>query len=318
MSLPSTSLTAFAEKLKQLHGQLSQVILGKSDVITEILTALLTGGSVLIEDVPGVGKTTLAKALAQSVDLKFNRIQSTPDLLPGDVFGFSVLNPQTGQFSFRKGPVFCNILLVDEINRASPRTQAALLEAMAERQVTIEGTQYDLDPPFLVLATQNPLEHQGTFPLPESQLDRFLFMISMDYPDRESEIDLLYSQGTLAAPMELAPVLSHEELIECHRLVKHVFVERSIAHYLVRLVEATRNHPQITLGASPRCSLMLFQACQARAFLLGREMVLPDDVQHLAPLVLRHRLVTSRQSSFSDDSRATLLQEILSQTEVPT
>jgi len=318
MSSPSTSITDFADKLKRLHGQLSQVILGKSDVITDVLTALLAGGSVLIEDVPGVGKTTLAKALAQSVDLKFNRIQSTPDLLPGDVFGFSVLNPQTGQFSFRKGPVFCNILLVDEINRASPRTQAALLEAMAERQVTIEGVQYELEPPFLVLATQNPLEHQGTFPLPESQLDRFLFMISMDYPDRESEIDLLFNQGTATHPVELAPVLTHEELIECYRLVGQVFVERSVAHYLVRLMEATRNHPEITLGASPRCSLMLFQACQARAFLLGREMVLPDDVQHLAPLVLRHRLVTRRSSTSADATKASIIQEILSQTKVPT
>ena len=318
MSLPSPSITLYTEKLKQLHDQLSQVILGKSDVISEVLTALLASGSVLIEDVPGVGKTTLAKALAQSVDLKFNRIQSTPDLLPGDVFGFSVLNPQTGQFSFRKGPVFCNILLVDEINRASPRTQAALLEAMAERQVTIEGVQYELEPPFLVLATQNPLEHQGTFPLPESQLDRFLFMISMDYPDRESEIDLLFEQGTLANSVELAPVLTHEELIECHRLVKKIFVERSVANYLVRLIEATRNHPEITLGASPRCSLMLFQACQARAFLLGREMVIPDDVQHLAPLVLRHRLVPRRHSTSADETKASIIQEILSQTEVPT
>jgi MoxR-like ATPase len=318
MSLPSPSITLYTEKLKQLHDQLSQVILGKSDVISEVLTALLASGSVLIEDVPGVGKTTLAKALAQSVDLKFNRIQSTPDLLPGDVFGFSVLNPQTGQFSFRKGPVFCNILLVDEINRASPRTQAALLEAMAERQVTIEGVQYELEPPFLVLATQNPLEHQGTFPLPESQLDRFLFMISMDYPDRESEIDLLFEQGTMANSVELAPVLTHEELIECHRLVKKIFVERSVANYLVRLIEATRNHPEITLGASPRCSLMLFQACQARAFLLGREMVIPDDVQHLAPLVLRHRLVPRRHSTSADETKASIIQEILSQTEVPT
>lgn len=318
MSLPSPSITLYTEKLKQLHDQLSQVILGKSDVISEVLTALLASGSVLIEDVPGVGKTTLAKALAQSVDLKFNRIQSTPDLLPGDVFGFSVLNPQTGQFSFRKGPVFCNILLVDEINRASPRTQAALLEAMAERQVTIEGVQYELEPPFLVLATQNPLEHQGTFPLPESQLDRFLFMISMDYPDRESEIDLLFEQGTTANSVELAPVLTHEELIECHRLVKKIFVERSVANYLVRLIEATRNHPEITLGASPRCSLMLFQACQARAFLLGREMVIPDDVQHLAPLVLRHRLVPRRHSTSADETKASIIQEILSQTEVPT
>lgn len=304
-------------KLKQLHLQLSNIILGKSDVITDILTALLTGESVLIEDVPGVGKTTLAKALAKSVDLKFNRIQSTPDLLPGDVFGFSILNPQTGKFSFRKGPVFCNILLVDEINRASPRTQAALLEAMAEKQVTVEGVEYALDPPFLVLATQNPLEHQGTFPLPESQLDRFLFMISMDYPDRETEVELLYRRG-LQSLKSLETVLSQADLLESHRLAGEVYVERSVAEYMIRLVEATRNHPEVILGASPRCSQMLFRAAQARAFMLGREMVLPDDVQYLLPLVLKHRLIPAEPDSSPTKANTLVIRDIISRIEVPT
>ncbi len=253
MKQTATSVNPYAEKLGQLSANLSGVIRGKDDVIRDMLIALLAGGSVLIEDVPGVGKTTMAKTLAASVDLNFNRVQSTPDLLPSDVFGFSVLNPQDGKFSFRHGPVFCNLLLVDEINRASPRTQAALLEAMAERQVTVEGKRYKLERPFLVLATQNPVEHRGTFPLPESQLDRFLFQLAMRYPDTESEIDLLYDQ-TLRDwnEEEITPALSKDELLECHALVRQVQVERSVANYMVQIIQRTRDHEQLVLGGSPR------------------------------------------------------------------
>jgi MoxR-like ATPase len=295
MNQSALSTNPYCEKLKRLSDSLSDVIRGKDDVIHDILIALLAGGSVLIEDVPGVGKTTLAKTLAASVDLDFNRVQSTPDLLPSDIFGFSVLNPQDGHFTFRRGPVFCNLLLVDEINRASPRTQAALLEAMAERQVTVEGKRYKLERPFLVLATQNPVEHRGTFPLPESQLDRFLFQLSMNYPDSESEIDLLYDQTRREwQHEEVTPVLSKQELLECHSLVRRVQVDRTVADYMVQIARRTREHEQLVLGGSPRATLMIFQSAQACAFLEGRDFVLPDDVQHVAPLVLRHRLVVSR------------------------
>lgn len=298
MQRSTISVTPHEEKLKLLQCRLSEVILGKDDVIRDMLIALLAGGSVLIEDVPGVGKTTLAKTLAGSVDLDFNRVQSTPDLLPSDIFGFSVLNPQTGEFSFRPGPVFCNLLLVDEINRASPRTQAALLEAMAERQVTVEGKRHGLERPFLVLATQNPAEHRGTFPLPESQLDRFLFQLSMNYPDSDSEIEMLYGQTQNDWDNhELSPVLTKDELLESHETVRRVHVDRSIADYMVRIARRTREHEQVVLGSSPRATLMIFQSAQAAAFLNGRDYVLPDDVQHVAPLVLRHRLMLARPTT---------------------
>ena len=249
METTTISIGSYQQKLKRLSDSLAEVIFGKDDVIRDMLIALLAGGSVLIEDVPGVGKTTLAKTLASCVDLDFNRVQSTPDLLPSDIFGFSVLNPQDGKFSFRPGPIFCNLLLVDEINRASPRTQAALLEAMAEQQVTVEGRRYKLEGPFLVLATQNPVEHQGTFPLPESQLDRFLFRLSMNYPDTESEIDLLYAQTQSDWNGDDAgPVLSKAELLECHTLVRQVQVDRTVADYMVRIAHSTREHSQLIAG----------------------------------------------------------------------
>jgi MoxR-like ATPase len=318
MKQSTISTNPYSEKLSRLSDSLSEVIRGKDDVIRDMLIALLAGGSVLIEDVPGVGKTTLAKTLAACVDLDFNRVQSTPDLLPSDIFGFSVLNPQDGQFSFRRGPVFCNLLLVDEINRASPRTQAALLEAMAERQVTVEGKRYKLERPFLVLATQNPVEHRGTFPLPESQLDRFLFQLTMNYPDSDSEIDLLYDQTQREwTNEEVTPVLSKPELLECHSLVRRVQVDRTIADYMVQIARRTREHDQLVLGGSPRATLMIFQAAQACAFLQGRDFVLPDDVQHVAPLVLRHRLVVSRAAAKGIMEVGEIIHDILRDVSVP-
>ncbi len=316
-SLP-ISMDQYTEKLQLLRNNLSAVIRGKDDVIHDVIIALLAGGSILIEDVPGVGKTTLTKALAASVDLEFKRVQSTPDLLPSDIFGFSVLNPQDGQFSFRPGPIFCNLLLVDEINRASPRTQAALLEAMAERQVTVEGKRYKLEPPFLVLATQNPVEHQGTFPLPESQLDRFLFQLSMDYPDADSEVDMLFSQTGADWPnRDVTPVLTKEEVLECHQLVRQVQVDRSVADYMVRIARRTRADDRLALGGSPRATLMMFQASQACAFLDGRDHVLPDDVQHVAPRVLRHRLVLSRAANMGATELEEIVADILQDIRVP-
>ncbi len=318
MKQSATSISPYAEKLESLSDSLGEVIRGKDDVIRDMIIALLAGGSVLIEDVPGVGKTTLAKAIASRVDIDFNRVQSTPDLLPSDIFGFSVLNPHDGTFSFRPGPIFCNLLLVDEINRASPRTQAALLEAMAERQVTVEGKRYKLERPFMVLATQNPVEHHGTFPLPESQLDRFLFQLSMDYPDAESEVDLLYSQPDPDwDPEEATPVLTKSELLECHSLVRQVQVDRTVADYMVRITRRTREHDLLTLGGSPRATLMIFQAAQATAFLDGRDYVLPDDVQHVAPRVLRHRLVCVRTATAGPAGADEIIAEILQDIRVP-
>ncbi len=317
MTPSAPTINIYTDRLQQLSADLGKVIRGKDDVIRDVIIALFAGGSVLIEDVPGVGKTTLTKTLAGCLDLKFNRIQSTPDLLPSDILGFSVLNPQDGKFSFRPGPVFCNLLLVDEINRASPRTQAALLEAMAEGQVTVEGKRYHLESPFIVLATQNPVGHQGTFPLPESQLDRFLFQLSMGYPDSESEIDLLYAQSHADwNGHEVAPVLTKDELSECHTLVHQVHVDRAIANYIVKIATRTRTHDRLVLGCSPRATLMIFQAAQATAFLDGRAYVLPDDVQHVVPLVLRHRLVVARSSAGSLE-RDEIITEILRDVSVP-
>lgn len=317
MKQSAPSISRYTERLQLLSQSLGEVIRGKDDVIRDMIIALLTGGSVLIEDVPGVGKTTLTKTLAGCLELKFNRIQSTPDLLPSDIFGFSVLNPQDGKFSFRPGPVFCNLLMVDEINRASPRTQAALLEAMAEGQVTVEGRRYQLEQPFMVFATQNPVGHQGTFPLPESQLDRFLFQLSMGYPDSESEVEILYDQSRASWNHNgTGSVLTKEELLECHTLVREVHVDRTIADYIVNISRRTRTHEQLELGCSPRATLMVFQAAQATAFLDGRDYVLPDDVQHVVPRVLRHRLVLARGAAGAADI-TDIISEIMRDMKVP-
>lgn len=317
MTGPESSQGDLYERLERLRTNLTGVIRGKSEIVEDLLVALLASGSVLLEDVPGVGKTTLAKALAQSIDMTFQRVQCTPDLLPADIFGFSIFNPQLGEFQFRGGPIFCNVLLLDEINRASPRTQSALLEAMAERQVTIEGTRYPLSPPFMVIATQNPLGFQGTFPLPESQLDRFLFQLTLDYPDAHSEVEILYDQAESHPLESIGAVLSKEDLLACQASVSRVNMERSVAEYLVAIVRQTRADARLELGASPRGSLMLFRAAQARAVLQRRDYVLPDDVQRLAPLVLAHRVVVA--SNEPQDARAaqSLIADIVQQVSVP-
>lgn len=305
------------EKIRALRENLSRVILGKSEVVDQVILGLISGESILIEDVPGVGKTTLAKALASSVHLDFQRVQCTPDLLPADIFGFSILNPQDGSFTFRPGPIFCNVLLVDEINRASPRTQSALLEAMAERQVTVEGKLYKLELPFIVLATQNPSTHHGTFPLPESQLDRFLLQLSIDYPSPEHEVDILFSQAEENPLDDLEAVLSREEVLACQAHVKTVHVEKSIAQYIISIVNLTRNDERIVLGCSPRGSLMLFRAAQAMAFMQGREFVLPDDVQAVAPYVLGHRIELERGFERSLKTSQELIRDLVEQVKTP-
>jgi MoxR-like ATPase len=305
------------QKLDALRDNLQRVIQGKQEAIETLIVALLSGGSVLMEDVPGVGKTTLAKALAKSLDVEFRRIQFTPDLLPSDILGASVYNPRDGSFTFREGPIFCSVLLADEINRASPRTQSALLEAMSEGQATIEGERHRLPQPFLVLATENPIDFHGTYPLPEAQLDRFLVHLKLGYPDPTTEVQILLDQADHVPIDDLRPVLRLEEVICLQGMVRGVQVERSIARYIVDIVQATRQHHQLKLGVSPRGSLMFFRAAQAAAFAVGRDYVIPDDVQKLAIPVLAHRTVLSSKARFGNLTKEQVIAEALAQVPVP-
>ena len=306
------------ESIDSLRTSLASVIRGKQRVIDHLILALLAEGSVLLEDVPGVGKTTLAKTLAACVGLDFKRIQCTPDLLPADIVGFSMYQPSSGTFEFRPGPVFANLLVVDEINRASPRTQSALLEAMAERQVTVDGIRRPLSQPFLVIATQNPLGYAGTFPLPESQLDRFLFQLSMDYPDPDSEAQMLIDQAASHPTENVEVVLGPEDVLEAQRLVRNIRVERPVADYIVDLVRHTRSDQRLVLGASPRGSQMLLRAAQAHAFVGRRDYVLPDDVQAVAALSLAHRVVAMDGDGFDMGVARDVIRDIVSAVEVRT
>jgi MoxR-like ATPase len=279
------------DRIEQLKQNLSQTIVGKEDAIQLTLVALLSGGHALLEDVPGVGKTLLAKSLARSIAGQFKRIQCTPDLLPTDITGTNIWNPQTGDFEFMAGPVFTNILLTDEINRATPRTQSALLEVMEEKQVTVDGISRPLSQPFFVIATQNPIEYQGTFPLPEAQMDRFLLSLTMGYPTEAEELQMLQRLGHSITVEELRPCLHLEDVLELQRLCTQVKVEASLQQYILNLVRITREHEEIMLGVSPRGAIALYRAAQALAFLSGRDYTVPDDVKFLAPHVLSHRLI---------------------------
>ncbi len=315
------SQTRGREELKtiadELRTNLAKVIIGKDAVIEQVLVGLFCAGNILLEDVPGVGKTTLAKALAKSLDVRYSRIQFTPDLLPADILGGSIFNPQSGQFIFREGPIFANIILADEINRASPRTQSALLEAMTEKQATVEGERREIPQPFLVIATQNPVEFHGTYPLPEAQLDRFMIRLDIGYPDKDQEIEILFSQRGSHPLDSLGAIANHEALFAIQREVVATTVETSVADYIVRVVQATRNNDRLRLGASPRASLMLFHACQALAFLRGRAFVIPDDVKELASPVLCHRIVIDAKAKYSGAGKKQVVHELLSDIEVP-
>ena len=300
-----------------LKENLEGVILGKSECIDILIIALIAGGSVLIEDVPGVGKTTLAKALARSLDAKFRRIQFTPDLLPADILGSSIYNPINGEFKFDPGPIFCHILLADEINRASPRTQSALLEAMNESQATIEGKRYPLEQPFMVMATQNPIEYHGTYPLPEAQLDRFLVQLDLGYPASEIEIEILQSHAHDHPINQLKPVLTLHQIRDMQKAVKDVHMDPSILEYIVEIVHNTRNDNRIQLGVSPRGSLMLSRAAQGSAYYRGRNYVIPDDVQWLIPYVLSHRILLTARIRYGGVGKKDIINDIVGRIKVP-
>lgn len=310
-------LERFAALHQLLRRNIAQVIKGKDDAIDLVLLCLIAGGHLLVEDVPGVGKTTLAKAVATSIDAEFGRIQFTPDLLPTDVVGVNVWNRAANSFEFRRGPVFANIVLADEINRASPKTQSALLEAMAEAQVTVDGTTHELAPPFLVIATQNPIEHEGTYALPESQLDRFLMRISMGYPARHAELEILEMLGDDKRLDELRPVVTADQVTGMVVAARAVHVAPPLRGYLVDLAEASRRHPATTVGMSPRATLALQRVARARAATRGRAYVVPDDIKALAQPVLAHRIRLTPGAQVSGTMTTDVVTDLLDRVPVP-
>lgn len=301
---------------KAVIDNVSQAVIGKRESITLILSALFSEGHVLIEDVPGVGKTAMAKTLARSFNSSYSRIQCTPDLLPSDILGVNIYNPKTGEFSFRKGPIDNNIVLTDEINRANPKTQSALLESMEEYQVTSDGVSVKLPRPFMIIATQNPIEYEGVFSLPEAQLDRFFIRCNIGYPDLDSEADMLLGEGIIAITENLKPVSSLEELSEIQSAVNKIKMERSVLDYLLKIVRTTREHNSISMGASPRGSIALCRASKAYAAISGRDFVTPDDVKYMAVPVLAHRIKPRTSGQNFHRGEAEIL-EILSQVKPP-
>jgi MoxR-like ATPase len=298
----------------QVIDNVEKVIVGKRDAIELVMVAMLCEGHVLLEDVPGSGKTMLARSVATSLGISFKRIQCTPDLMPNDVTGVSIFNQKNGEFEFRAGPIFVNILLADEINRATPRTQSALLEAMQEQQVTVDGVSRELPRPFLVLATQNPIEYEGTFPLPEAQLDRFLMRVSLGYPNSHDERQILLNLWREHPITKLEKVVDGSELVNLQHQVWDVHVDETLQEYVVALAMATRNHPDLALGISPRGSLALFKAAQALAAVRGRDHVLPDDIKYLVPYTLAHRLILKPEAELRGHTSKSILDDVLQKT----
>ncbi|WP_068774305.1 MoxR family ATPase [Paenibacillus sp. FJAT-26967] len=304
-------------EITQIRSNLESCILGKSEEVMLLLTALLAGGHVLLEDVPGTGKTVLVKSLARSIQGQFRRIQCNPDLLPTDITGVSIYHPKKEAFFFRPGPIMANILLVDEINRATTKTQSALLEAMEEHHVTVDGEIYPLPRPFMLLATQNPIDFEGTYLLPEAQLDRFMIKFSLGYPDSATELEMISSQSRVHPVEQLQQVVSVEQVLAMQDEVRSLYLDDAIARYLVDITRGTREHPAVHLGASPRATLALVQASKAYAYLNGRDYVLPDDVKYLAPYVLGHRLILTSEARMEGETPRSVFESVMARTKVP-
>jgi len=311
ISVTSEAAASFADDARRVRDSIEQVIRGKTEVIEQALTAFFAGGHLLVEDVPGLGKTTLARCLAASVGAAVGRIQFTPDLLPSDVTGVTMFDQRTHEFAFHPGPVFANVVLADEVNRASPKTQSALLEVMEERHVTVDGTGYAVPLPFMVVATQNPVDMAGTYALPEAQLDRFLMRLRMGYPDQAAEVDILRAEHDAPSPADLVPVLDLERAADMIQIARVVHVAKPIYHYVVALVAATRDLPALSLGASPRASVALLRAARARAAADARNYVVPEDVKALAPAVLAHRLLLSPDAALEGATTDEVVADVL-------
>ena len=305
-------------EVKKLVDNIERVIVGKQDIIVKVITALLSGGHVLIEDVPGVGKTQLVSALAKSLNGVFNRIQLTPDIMPSDIVGFSMLNPETKEFEYRQGVAICNFLLADEINRASPKSQSSLLEVMEEHQISLDGKTYILPQPFMTLATQNPIETYGTFHLPEAQMDRFLMKINMGYPNKEQEFEILNIAENTQPLKELKPVMSINDLLQLREKASKTFISDNIKYYILDIINATRTNDYIKLGASPRASIALMKAAKSYAFIQGREYVVPDDVKEIVGCVLSHRIILSSKGKAKFQNNDLAINAVFKTVAVPT